>query len=108
MPDESARVGVAFDAVIFDEPYCALDWFTETVLRVRSDGNDRTAQARFVSELNHEFVGTCQVASGHMLFGLKTVIVLKLNALVTPSGRLQIRIPGRVRRVLDHVPVQVR
>lgn len=55
MPDESARVGVAFDAVIFDEFYCALDWFTETVLRVRSDGNDRTAQARFVSELNHEF-----------------------------------------------------
>jgi hypothetical protein len=32
-----------------------LDWFTETVLRVRSEGNDRTAQARFVSELNHEF-----------------------------------------------------
>jgi hypothetical protein len=51
MPDESARVGVAFDAMIFDELYCALDWFTETVLRVRSDGNE----ARFVSELDHEF-----------------------------------------------------
>jgi hypothetical protein len=25
MPDESARVGVAFDAMVFDEPYCALD-----------------------------------------------------------------------------------
>jgi hypothetical protein len=34
MPDESARVGVAFDAMIFDEPYCALDWFTESVLTV--------------------------------------------------------------------------
>jgi hypothetical protein len=34
MPDESARVGVAFDAMIFDEPYCPLDWFTESVLTV--------------------------------------------------------------------------
>jgi hypothetical protein len=34
MPDETARVGVALDAMVFDESYCALDRLSEPVLRV--------------------------------------------------------------------------
>ena len=34
MPDETARVGVARDAMVLDESYVALDWLSESVLRV--------------------------------------------------------------------------
>jgi hypothetical protein len=34
MPDETARVGVDLDAMVLDESYCALDWLSESVLRV--------------------------------------------------------------------------
>jgi len=34
MPDETARVGVALDAMVLDESYVALDWLSESVLRV--------------------------------------------------------------------------